>query len=694
MSVIDSTGGAATTSPPLANSVTPRRFRPDIQGLRAIAILLVVLYHAHVPGIRGGFVGVDVFFVISGFLITRALSDEFERDGRISFTSFYGRRMRRLLPAAVLVILATILLAKVALPASQLGSLMRDVWYTAIYGINYHLAVAGTQYMNASVPPSALQHFWSLAVEEQFYVVWPILIALCAFLGRKRLRRRFMFGAIVVLCTVSLWFCITVTPVNTSMGYFSIHTRAWELGLGALVALSVHRLTRLPGRLAAMSTWVGLGMIVLAALLYSDQTLFPGWAAVLPASGAALLIAAGTQRNHRSAETVLLERSPMQYMGKVSYAWYLWHWPMLILLPLWAGKTFGWLDNLEIVLIAFWFAVLTYFIENAAIRSSWSTKRWLPTGIGLAALTAVAALIVLFTLPSLVGTGANRSSTALSTPDLAAVQAALTRSVSITAIPANLTPNLATATNDLPMSSGDKCHSQLLDVVPVACTYGVAGAKKTLVLLGDSHAQQWLGALIPNANAANWKIVTYTKAACPIATLTVWNNDLKRLYSECDQWRASVFAAVRTLAPDMIVASQSDSVPWDSVTDVQWADDTTASLKSLSTPTTRVVYVGDTPQTSIDPVACLQQHLDNARGCVYDRNSAYAFFPGRQGVLQNAITMAGYGWVNPLDFFCTTTICPAIVDNMLVRRDTGHITNTYATWLSPMFKPIFEDVKS
>lgn len=689
----ESTGSSATIEKlgTAAGPATPRSFRPDIQGLRAIAVGLVVLYHANVPGIPGGYVGVDVFFVISGFLITRQLTNEALRSGRISLFKFYSRRMRRLLPPAVVVVIVTMLVARAVLPYSQVVSLIHDVWYTAVYGINYHLAIEGINYQQASAPPSPLQHFWSLSVEEQFYFIWPVLIVACLLLGRRRFRPAVLITAIAAICVVTFYFSVTITSTNTPMAYFSIHTRAWELGLGALVALVNGRLARVPARLAAALSWTGLAMLLAGAFLYSDTTPYPGSAALLPVAGAALIIAGGSLRHTGSPETVFLDRSMMQYVGKVSYAWYLWHWPLLILLPAWAGKEFTWMTNVEVVVIAFWLAVLTYFLENACLRSHWSIGRWFGVGVGLAATSAVIALLASVSLPSVVGSGVARSVTSLAVADATAVQNALTDGMKITALPRNLTPTLDNVTTDLPQSTKDGCHAALLQTAPVTCTYGDPNGTRTAVLLGDSHAQQWLAALIPNARAQHWKLITYTKAACPIATLTVWNNDLKRLYAECDTWRIAAFANIKALDPDMIIGSESDSVPWSAVSDARWADETVRSLQRIAGPKTHIVFIGDTPQTTADPTPCLQQHLTNAQACAYQRSAAYLDFPDRKKIMHSELTAAGMGYVDPLNFFCGLW-CPAVVGNMVVRRDTGHITNTYAAWLAPMLTPIFKDV--
>jgi peptidoglycan/LPS O-acetylase OafA/YrhL len=665
----------------------PRTFRPDIQGLRAVAVTLVVLYHAHVPAITGGFVGVDVFFVISGFLITRQLVREVTRTGRVSLVRFYGRRMRRLLPPAAIVVVFALLLARISLPLSSVRSLAHDVYYSAFYGINYHFAAEGVQYGGSTVPPSPLQHFWSLAVEEQFYVVWPLLIIACVVIGRRRGSRTLMLASIVVISAVTLFLSIVITPRNQPMAYFSIHTRAWELGLGALVALTADSWARVPARVAAPVAWIGLVMLFASAFIYDDATPYPGSAAIVPVVGSALVIAAGVNHSAGGVESVLGRAVP-QYIGKMSYSWYLWHWPMLILLPAWAGRTFGWGMNLEICALAFWMAVLSYFVENAALRSSWSLRRWVPTGVSISGSTVIVAVVVAITLPTLVGTGFG-TTTSLSSDNIAPLQVELTSAVIVKNVPRNLTPTLESAAKDFPEHNGD-CFSALTMTRVLTCTFGDPNGTRTAVLYGDSHAQQWLGPLDIDAKKAGVKLILVAKAACPVADLPVHNEDLKREYTECGTWRDAAMSYVKQLKPDIIVSSQSEEVPFTRYSDLRLARATVQTLKDISTATTKVVFIGDTPHPGTDAIACLGKHLTNASACSYPRKKSYIDFPTRHGVVNHAIQQAGIGLIDPLSFFCTVTSCPAVVGNLLVRRDLGHITSSYALHLAPLLAPIFK----
>jgi peptidoglycan/LPS O-acetylase OafA/YrhL len=668
-----------------------RRFRPDVQGLRAIAVLLVVLYHAHVPGVTGGFVGVDVFFVISGFLITGQLDRELQRRGRISFLGFYGRRARRLLPPAAFVVVVTVLAARLWEPASQVRSLIRDVFFTAVYGVNVHFAGQGVLYSHASETPSALQHFWSLAVEEQFYLGWPLLLVVFGLLARRR-RRVFTVGVLAAIVLASLAASVLVTRSNPAMAYFSLQTRAWELGLGALVALASTRLLALPTRTAAVLSWLGLIGIIASGLWYDDSTPYPGSAAALPVVSTAVLIAAGCVGVPVGAERLLARRVP-QLVGKHSYSWYLWHWPMLILLPMAADEVaFSWHLNLEVLALAFWAAVLTYFLENAAHRSTVHIGAWVPGGLALSALTVVVALALGATLLPSVGTGAAAAAPVLSRPDDAHIASVLQSSLATTHAPRNLTPRVDLATQDLPRSTKDGCHRDLLSTVASPCVYGSsAPGAPVAVLLGDSHAQQWLGALLPAVQAKGWKLLEWTKAACPISGLDLWNSDLKRTYPECTSWQAKVLPQITALHPDLVIASQSDAVPWTAITNDVWAAKTIQTLKA--TGAKNVVYLADTPQTAVNPVDCLERHLSDVATCSYPRAEAFQGFDGfgtRRGVLAHDLRAAGFTWVDTLPWFCAETRCPAVVGNLTVRRDQGHVTNTYARWLAPALTPLFE----
>ena len=361
-----------------------RTFRPDVQGLRAVAVLLVVLFHAHVPGLGGGYVGVDVFFVISGFVITGLLLRERASTGSTSILGFYGRRVRRIIPAATLVIIVAVVASYVALGPLTGNQTAVDARWASVFLINIHFASTGTNYLSATLPPSVLQNYWSLAVEEQFYLVYPAIFLAVAALSRgASLRRRLalVLGAAVV---VSFVLSVVQTRSNPTAAYFSPLPRVWELALGGLVALGTTTLQRIPARVAAALSWIGLAGILVAAFAFTASTPYPGSAVALPVLGTALVIAGGVARPQHGAETVLGLR-PFQWLGLISYSLYLWHWPVLTIAAqrsnsgtLSLGASLWWL-LLSVVL-----AVLTYRLLENPIRHSrlLSARRWTSLALG------------------------------------------------------------------------------------------------------------------------------------------------------------------------------------------------------------------------------------------------------------------------------------------------------------------------
>ncbi|EFL29607.1 acyltransferase [Streptomyces viridochromogenes DSM 40736] len=315
--------------------------RLDIQGLRAVAVGLVVLSHAGVSQVSGGYIGVDVFFVISGFLITSLLLRELATIGRVSVRSFYARRVLRLLPSSSLVIAVTLGGTWLFLSKARFAEYAGDALASALYAVNLRLAAAGTDYLAHNSPPSPFQHFWSLAVEEQFYLVWPLLLLLAWRVARGR--RRLVAVPLGVLCLGSFAASLLVTNSSAPWAYFGSLTRAWELAAGALLALGTGRLKRLPAALAAPLTWLGMACVMLAAVWYDDATPFPGYHALLPVAGTALVLAGGCVPTPHGAG-LLLERRPLVWVGGLSYGWYLWHWPLLVIAPAALGRADGTAD--------------------------------------------------------------------------------------------------------------------------------------------------------------------------------------------------------------------------------------------------------------------------------------------------------------------------------------------------------------
>jgi peptidoglycan/LPS O-acetylase OafA/YrhL len=364
-----------------------RAFRPDVEGLRAIAILAVVLFHARVPHVTGGFIGVDVFFVISGFVITGLLLRQKGATGGISFVAFYARRVRRILPAALLVIVVSIVATALFVGSRDATLFASDGRWTALFLGNVHFSHVYPNYL-ATRPSSPLQQYWSLAVEEQFYLVYPALfVGLLAWPGAWSVRTRLALGLSVVIF-VSFIASVATSHLGQLSAYDSPFTRAWELALGALVAVGASELEKLPKAAAAAMTWVGLALIGISATVFTLHIVYPGVAAAVPVLGAAFVIAGGTAAPLAGAEA-LLRLWPFRWIGKWSYSWYLWHWPILVIVAAHEHTTVGRTsvgENLLLVTIALGLAAGTYFLVENPIRHSQLSPR--ASLIGAAVLVA------------------------------------------------------------------------------------------------------------------------------------------------------------------------------------------------------------------------------------------------------------------------------------------------------------------
>ncbi|WP_432489333.1 acyltransferase family protein [Kineococcus sp. SYSU DK018] len=674
--------GSPTTAP------SSRRFRPDIQGLRAIAVTMVVFYHAGVPWLGGGFVGVDVFFVISGFLITGHLIREVEQTGGIRIGRFYAARARRLLPTAALVIVATLLAARLWGSVFQVRSIASDAMASALYAMNYRLALAGVQYSNAGSAESPFKHFWSLAVEEQFYVAWPVVIVVIAWLARRRFTPVLVLALLAVIAG-SLWTSEHLLTASGPMGYYSLQSRAWELAAGALLAVAAPHLTRLPQVLATTLAWVGVVGIVAAGLVYSDQTRFPGVSATWPVAATLLVIGAGCSAPHSGVEW-LLGRRLFQGIGKVSYAWYLWHWPVFILVPQMAGRSLSTLEMAELVVVSLWMSVLSYWIvENTTLRGvQLKVRAWAVAGLGLMAASTAAAIAISVSVPSLVGSGTAVQAAPLNSADVSALQAAISAGTRLEQVPVNLQPTVQEALTDSPISTMNGCHAGFLQVAQGDCIFGDPQGTRTLVLFGDSHAQQWLPALDVSARKLGWRVVSWTKAACSVVDILLWSPELHREYTECVLWREQTKGRIEQLQPDVVVVGQSDTVPGD-VSNTLWAD-ASASLvqefsRELAVPT---FYMLDTPAPSGSVPDCVAGHLEDIGACVVKREDATPW-DNRQQQVAETLAAAGAHAINPFDWFCGASDCPAVVGNILVYRDGSHMSATYSEYLAPMTEQLF-----
>jgi peptidoglycan/LPS O-acetylase OafA/YrhL len=701
-----------------------RRLRHDIQGLRAVAILAVVAYHAGLP-IPGGYVGVDVFFVISGYLITQLIWDEIATGGRLSFAGFYARRARRLLPSAVLVIVVTVVVSVAVLGPLEATVVAKDAVACALYVGNYRFALQATNYLSSQGPASPLQNYWSLGVEEQFYLVWPALLLAAVLVARHSRgsnarhrtpspdRQRWaVLGTLGVVGVLSFWLCVHLTSTNEPWAFFSLPTRAWELAVGGLLALAAPYCRRLPDWALVTLGWAGLGAVAWSLAAFGPQTPFPGAAALVPVAGAGAALVAGT-RHLGAGPARLLGLDALQPIGAVSYTWYLWHWPALVLAPSIVGHPLGTAQNVAVCMLSLVLAaVTTVVLEQPVRRSRWlSTRstRSLEVGGALSLGAACLAVAVVAFLPPPVGTGrvasarlvtthvtTARSSTSSTVPPEVATANSLDAQVNKLVykglanpdVPANLSPSLANAAADIPVPEGDGCFDGFTDATVHTCLFGDTTSSRTVVLFGDSHALQWFPAMDALANQQHDALVVMAKATCPPIDITVFSPSLGRDYTECNEWRAAELQRMTALRPAVVILgfSREYGIPDDHViVDGQaWLSGLAEMITTIEQDTgARVVLMGDDPYPQQSVPDCLSQHLDDTPPCSIPRH--YPFY-NPSGIPQEKALAAstGAGYIDTDPWFCISTTCTVMVGNMLVYRDDNHITATYANWLAPV----------
>ncbi len=715
---------------PQADSVAPAErlhgqssaasgFRADIEGLRAVAVLAVVLFHADVPGVGGGFVGVDVFFVISGFLITGLLWREVSTTGTVRLRGFYGARARRLLPASALVGIVTTIGAAILLPPLQARAAMGDGIASALYVSNYWFVVRGVDYFASNLPPSPFQHYWSLGVEEQFYLVWaPMILGVAWLIRRLRRRSATETGSsprpyVIVLSLVafsSFLLSFVATYVVPALAYFSLPTRAWQLALGGVVALTAGQWRRLPPRAAAVTGWAGLGLILFACFWLTSETLYPGTAAVLPTLGAVLVIGAGCATADRGCGRALAV-SPMRAIGRVSYSWYLWHWPVLMFAPLIVGHSLGLVGSVTAALASLGLAALTLrFIENPlrfapTIRDS----AWRSLGLGAIA-TAMAVCVgaaLLAVVPTPVGRGVPAPTLTATTAPVPAgsdigtydaavraafseVQSAVAASVSLQAVPSNLDPTLAQAPAEADAVLFDGCLRTPFQSGQPECATGDTESATTVALVGDSHAAMWNPAFRKVAEQRQWRLETMAKGACPLMDLPITNplRRLLQLVQHCEQWRAQIMERLRAERPALIVLSAwrgygvQESLTGFTAYDAVWLASLTGLVQQLRATGAKVLVLGPVPDPQTSVPICLSGNLDDVAACSPARSVAV----NEPGIAAEAVaTEAGGGdYVDVSDLFCTDQRCPVIVGNTLVYFDSYHLTIEYSRLLAPV----------
>ena len=640
-------------------------FRADVEGLRAVAVILVVAFHARVPGVSGGFIGVDVFFVISGYLITKLLVEELDATGTIGFLRFYARRARRLLPAAIAASVATIFAGSLILAPLEMDLAARAAIASSAYVSNLWFMQQGLNYFAGDTQANPFLHTWSLSVEEQFYLFWPAILLVGWVFLRGRTSRVLV---LLACCILSFAICLWLARVRQPWAFYLLPARAWEFGAGALASFVCIKGLELSQ--ARIVRWAGLAMIVGTAVFLDEHSPFPGWTLLIPILGTCAILSCGESRG--SSTFWPLTNPPMQIAGSLSYSIYLWHWPTLVLgVALFPDTTTT--GRLGLVALSVVAAAASYHVlENPIRRSPWLAQR-------------VGHAIALGGCLSLFGVALGLGSLFL----------AMGRATD----PAQIAITTAAQKSSLLASAGN-CLVGFETTEPRACTFGDADAEGTVVLLGDSHAAQWFSAVHWVASQHKLRTVTFLKASCPIVDADVYNARLLRSFHECRTWRTAAVEKIIALNPRLVVVSshQLGYVPGlgrhsaaMTISPEDWASGVQRSLRTIADKGIPIAYMRDTPRIGSDVPNCLARATTSGVSTTRcGRPLRYAVDDAAFARERSALSaVAEVRVVDMTEHFCDQGFCPPIRDGLIVYRDTNHVSEDYVRSLQvPLAKEL------
>ncbi|CAN7411246.1 acyltransferase family protein [Mesorhizobium caraganae] len=644
----------------------PASFRPDIEGLRALAVAGVIAFHFGFTGLPGGFAGVDIFFVISGYLITRHLLAEIAETGRLDLWRFYARRARRLLPASLFVILATLVAGAFILAPEEQSLYSKGAMYASAYMINLWLIRWSFDYFAADATSNPFIHFWSLSVEEQFYLAWPALLVLAAWLrpGKR--------GAILVIGIaglISFAVCAWLTTMAQPWAFYFSPLRAWEFAAGGLATMVPQKFWQDRPLLAAPLAWLGLAFIAGAYLSFNEDAPFPGFMALMPVAGTVLLLLAGAGKGVnnevRNGPSAVLALPPLQWVGKLSYSLYLWHWPVIVFAATLVPELSP-LQRLGCMALTLALSLFTYHvIENPIRRNGWlmanAARALVPavllTGTGVAAAYANARLVV---------------------HDLDPQQ----RSIAASAA----RPSTAREAG---------CVLSYETVTPKACVFGTRTAGHTIALFGDSHADHWSTPLIEAAEKNNTKVVTWLKSSCRASRMTVWVSKLKRDYTECDQWRERSIRQIIAARPSLVVISEiaqsslrkmSVGMQMPESRDADARAGLRATLEAFSQAGLKVAFIRDVPFNDDHVDTCVARALWRGQTpSLCDQKRTEAANDAGAAIERDIVrTVPGASYIDLTNQFCDQHTCHAFINGKLAYRDRHHLATPFAESLEPV----------
>lgn len=664
--------------------------RPDIQAFRALAVLSVVIFHLWPNRLPGGFVGVDIFFVISGFLITQHILRDVAK-GSFSVISFWARRIRRLLPASLTVLFFTAIAIVTVAPRDLWPTWISEIGASAAYFENWALANNAVDYLAADNAASPTQHFWSLSVEEQFYFALPILVLVLVLALRNRGVQAISRGIIALLSIVvfgDLALAIYLTFAEPVSSYFFTHVRAWQFGAGALLA-AVWAFVPKAKSFKVSALVIGVILMLGSAVLLDGAMAYPGYWAIIPTVGAVLALASDLEEGKLRQ---LMAWRPIQFVGDVSYSVYLWHWPLIILLPLVIG-TLGSVAKIAIIVASFALAALSQkYIEQPFINMG--RREGARNFMAISGMAVACGALLM-------------SSVAFSAQADSSIRVELAKQEAVVASGPSclgaasrapdgiecINPELATVLLPSPDLASHDSPSLLLpafcqgtkasDAVPKPCNLTGNKSQTKIAMIGDSHSAQFMAPMMSLAKKNNWQVVSFSKGGCPLSYAERTHDAV--LKAACKKWVAAAVKQLTTEGYDLVMTSQVSGVQWASGTKKQstYAQDGLVRVwRDINRAGVPVLVMKDNPRPIKAVLTCIQKNkFDNLAACQNLKKKAMLFDPQPAAVtkLDSPLTHL----VDFTDVYCVADKCDAVIGGVIVNRDENHLTNTFSKTLAP-----------
>lgn len=643
---------------------TARRghWRADIDGLRALAILAVVCDHADVPFMQGGFIGVDIFFVLSGYLITGILLREIFATHTVRLLDFYARRVKRLFPALATMLFTTCVVATVLLsPAEQLeqtgAAAAASIWLS-----NMYFVFAEQGYFDAGSESNLFLHTWSLGVEEQFYILWPFLLLLVVVLAKEN--RKGIIAGLLAILVADFAFGLMLSRTNPMWAFYTMPARGWQFALGGMLAMLTqfsHEPAGTQNRFSNPAGWLGLGLVVCSVLMLSETDVYPGARALLPSFGAALLLYAGSG-GLSAPVSRLLATGPMRFLGRISYSWYLWHWPVLVMgMTLWPTGPLAF--RCALAAFALLLAIATYFLVEQPLRDSANLQRFPAAVLAGSVVMMVAGYIGAssFWKPMAVAWATSSS------------QAVYNR-----------------IRNDLPAPYAAGCDDWYTSALVRACAFGDANAARTAVLFGDSVATQWFSALAATYAQPGSRLVVVTKSSCPMVDVPLYYARIRAEYVVCEEWRNAAIEFIADMEPEAVFVGSAATYDY---SEDEWIGGSRRVLEPLSRTAGTVFLIHGSPRLPFDGLMCLSRKAWQPASIARWTECNAPISTKPDTMVLGALREAGAGFpnVHVVDFgglLCPQELCSAESNGEVVFRDSQHVTDRFVSILTPAIRKV------